>query len=63
MRGEKVDERFYGKRNILKDWWWTHKTYEFELPIKFKNLISLKIDPSKRMADIRDENNNWTNKE
>lgn len=59
MRGEKVDERFYGKRNILKDWWWTHKNYEFEIPLKFKNIISITIDPSKRMADINDIDNVW----
>jgi hypothetical protein len=59
MRGEKVNESFYGKRTILKDWWWTHKTYEFELPLKFKNIVSIKIDPSKRIADVNSEDNEW----
>lgn len=59
MRGEKADESFYGNRTVLKDWWWTHKTYEFEIPLKFKNIISVKIDPSGRMADVKADNNIW----
>jgi aminopeptidase N len=63
MRGEKSKESYYGERTLLKDWWWTHKTYEFEIPIKFKNLVSIKIDPSKRMADVNDKDNTWNNPE
>jgi aminopeptidase N len=59
MRGEKADESFYGGRTVLKDWWWTHKTYEFEIPFKYKNIVSVKIDPSGRMADIKADNNKW----
>jgi hypothetical protein len=59
MRGEKPDEGYYGARTILKDWWWTHKTYEFNIPIKMKDIIKVTIDPSTRMADVDVKNNLW----
>jgi hypothetical protein len=62
MRGEKPDEGQYGERTVLKDWWWTHATYEFEIPIKFKNITKITIDPSTRMADVDIQNNSWNNK-
>jgi hypothetical protein len=62
MRGEKADEGYYGPRTVLKDWWWTHKTYEFSLPFKSKDIIKITIDPSFRMADINVKDNVWEGK-
>jgi hypothetical protein len=59
MRGEKADEGFFGKRTILKDWSWTHKNYEFKLPIRFKNIVKISIDPTTRLADVDEKNNSW----
>lgn len=59
MRGAKTNENMYLEYNVMPDWRWTHKTYELELPIKQKNIISMEIDPSGRMADINRKNNTY----
>lgn len=62
MRGAKPDEGKYAKREVLKDWNWTHRTYELEVPFKNKDIVKVTIDPSGRMADIQSENNIFTPK-
>ncbi len=56
MRGEKT---FPAKSNVKveADWPWTHRTYEFDIKIPIKDLESVLIDPSRRMADIVPNNN------
>ena len=41
---------------------WVDTTYEFDLPVKRKNVVKIEIDPSHRMADINLENNTWEQK-
>lgn len=58
MRGEKANEGFYMDYKVAeKDWYWTHKTYELEIPIKLKKITKVTIDPSTRIADIDKDNN------
>ena len=55
MRGAKTSEN--GESYIvLKDWYWTHPTYEASIEGKVK---SVEIDPSGRMADMDLENNTY----
>ena len=58
MRGEKpaVDGQ---KRTLVKDWPWTHPTYEIVLDKKLKKITKIEIDPSKRMADANADDNVW----
>ena len=53
MRGSKIE----GVAKALPAWPWTHPTYEFTLDLSTKDLESLEIDPSQRMADINRNNN------
>ncbi len=60
MRGEKTgDVLTEMETNIEKDWTVLQKEYEFIIPSKFKNIMSVAIDPSNRMADINRENNTY----
>ena len=54
MRGEKKNETDK-KRTILEDWSWTHPEYEFT--VQGKEVKSITIDKTSRMADV-DKNNN-----
>lgn len=56
MRGEKAPENNL-ERVVLKDWPWTNPSYEFEMDIRFKDIQSIQIDPSARMADVKLDNN------
>ena len=57
MRGEKGVDLWEGKINQLTDWPWTHPTYEFEIPVKAAQIVSVEIDPSQRLADVNPKNN------
>ena len=61
MRGEKPVENSI-ERTLLPDHRWVDTTYEFDLPVKRKNVVKIEIDPSHRMADINLENNTWEQK-
>jgi hypothetical protein len=57
MRGAKPNEQLYSHYTILPDWYWTHKNYTFVINLPMKNIKSIQIDPTQRMADIKRENN------
>lgn len=57
MRGAKANENKDTKWTLLTDWPWTHPTYKLSVPKKSSEIVSLEIDPSKRMADIERNNN------
>ncbi|MFQ5446136.1 MAG: M1 family metallopeptidase [Saprospiraceae bacterium] len=59
MRGAKPPEKPDMKYTVLKDWGWTIPTYEFLLDAKFKDIVSVEIDPSQRMAGVVRSNNLW----
>ncbi len=60
MRGEKPKEN--KKWEVENDWAWTHPTYTLTIPVKFKDIKKIEIDPSGRMADINPKDNVWTEK-
>ncbi|MCP3927883.1 MAG: M1 family metallopeptidase [Bacteroidetes bacterium] len=56
MRGAKEREFREHKYFIEKDWPWTHTEYEFFLSGKLKDIKSIEIDRTKRIADTNKEN-------
>lgn len=61
MRGEKTSD-LGDKIEVMEDWPWTHPKYELVIPMKFKKIKKVEIDPSIRMADVQRNNNTWKNK-
>ena len=59
MFGNKPAENSYYPWKFLPAWDWTNKSYIFKLPVKRNQIKSIEIDPSKRLADIKQSNNNW----
>jgi hypothetical protein len=61
MRGEKTSDT--GEEiKVAKDWPWTNPTYELVIPMKFKKIRKVEIDPSIRMADVKRGDNTWEKK-
>lgn len=61
MRGEKTSD-LGDEIKVAEDWPWTHPTYELVIPMKFKKIKKVEIDPSIRMADVQRNNNGWEKK-
>ncbi len=59
MRGEKNEETCFNNFKIMSDWAWTDPTYQLKIDQDEKDIISIEIDSSKRMADINRFNNIW----
>lgn len=57
MRGAKPDSEKYDLYSIEEDWPWTYPAYILELPIGFKEIESIIIDPLERTADVDRDNN------
>ncbi|WP_425639172.1 M1 family metallopeptidase [Algoriphagus yeomjeoni] len=57
MRGEKAQEDGSPTRVISEDWPWTNLTKTITVNKKSDLIKSIEIDPSKRLADIAQENN------
>ena len=57
MRSAKTVDPLYGKMEVRADWPWTFPQYELEVPIKWNEIETIEIDPSKRMADINRKDN------
>ncbi|SEF65738.1 M1 family metallopeptidase [Algoriphagus boritolerans] len=57
MRGEKVQEEGMPSRIHTEAWPWTNLTKTLVLTKEFSMIKSVEIDPSKRMADVQEENN------
>ena len=62
MRGRKEAEPGDMQWHEAKAWAWTNPTYSLTLPFSLKEVVSISIDPSERMADIQRENNIFTPK-
>ena len=56
MRGEKNFEN-YNLVDILPDWEWVNESYRLDIDITNKNIKSIIIDPSEKLADVNPENN------
>lgn len=57
MRGQKVAEAGATKRIHTEAWPWTNLTKSLVLTRSFDSIKSVEIDPSKRLADVAQENN------
>ena len=57
MRGEKIEESGNPKRVMTEPWPWTNPIKFILISKPFSQIVSVEIDPSKRMADINPENN------
>lgn len=57
MRGEKAPEAGAAHRVISQDWPWTNLTKTITINKNADSIKSIEIDPSKRLADINQENN------
>ncbi len=60
MRGSK-DEKAPGNATftVLPDWNWVNTTYQVDIPNPMEQIKSIQIDPSGRLADQLEENNQW----
>jgi hypothetical protein len=58
MRAEKPNN-YDMPRTTLADWPWTHPSYQFSIGTADRNVEAVRIDPSKRVADVRRSNNQW----
>jgi hypothetical protein len=47
------------KRTVLNDWAWVYPTYEFSISKNRTAIKKITIDPSKLMADIKQEDNSY----
>ena len=56
MRGEKNFAN-YNFVDILPDWEWVNESYRLDIDITNKNIKSIIIDPSEKLADMNTENN------
>ncbi|MDH5599103.1 MAG: M1 family aminopeptidase, partial [Cyclobacteriaceae bacterium] len=59
MRGSKKIENTDIPRVDMDNWPWTNETYTMELPFEIDSIESMEIDTSKRLADVKPENNMW----
>lgn len=57
MFGQKPDESAGVTRTVNKEWHWTHPEYQVETTRNIKDLKSIEIDPTMRMADLNKSNN------
>lgn len=57
MRGEKAQESFTPKRIHTETWPWTNLTKSLIISKPFGTIKSVEIDPTKRLADVQQENN------
>ncbi len=57
MRGEKLQDGDQAYEKAAADWPWTHSNYTLSIPVKSKKVVSVEIDPTKRMADTDESNN------
>ena len=60
MRGSKTEKAPNGKDyTLLPDWNWVNTTYVFAVPNSADQIQRVRIDPSGRLADQAEENNQW----
>ncbi len=63
MRGEKKEKMQNLRAIVKKDWPWTYPEYVMKINKSVKEITSIVIDPSERMADIDRKNNTYPNNE
>jgi hypothetical protein len=56
MYGEKPAENTI-PRTVHTEWKWTHPEYQFTTTRSIRDIKSIEIDPTHRLADIKIDNN------
>lgn len=59
MNFEKENPNPAMKRTVLSDWAWAYPTYEFSIPKNKNSIKKIIIDPSKLMADVKQDDNSY----
>ncbi|MBX2815217.1 MAG: M1 family metallopeptidase [Saprospiraceae bacterium] len=59
MRGAKKSDH-YGEVKVAESWPWTHQQYALEVPFPKSMIKAVRLDPSQRMADVKQKGNFWT---
>ena len=59
MSFEKENPNPVIKRTVLSDWAWAYPTYEFNISKDRTTIKKITIDPSKLMADVKQEDNSY----
>jgi len=60
MRGAKSENASDGSPfQVLPDWAWVNPIYAFEVPFPLDKVKSVSIDPTLRLADLHNEDNQW----
>jgi hypothetical protein len=59
MSFEKENPNSAIKRTVLIDWAWAYPTYEFNISKNMTSIKKITIDPSKLMADVKQEDNSY----
>ncbi len=63
MRGAKTKSKYTDYKVVSDDWPWTNPTFALCVDIPTKNIKSIEIDPSLRLADIDKSDNIFPRKE
>ena len=61
MRGNKSEDIIGESFQVLSDWPWVYQNYEFLVNFPISKIKEIIIDPSTRLADVDNRNNNWLN--
>ena len=59
MRGVKSEAMNGVTTKVEEDWPWVYPSYQLTLDLKLKDIEKIEIDPSKRMADVNQTNNQY----
>jgi len=59
MHGEKDNPYPQINRTVLKDWPWAFPSYDFTIDKPIESIKAVVIDPSRLMADVKQEDNVW----
>lgn len=59
MHGEKENPYPQINRAVLKDWPWAFPSYDFTINKPIESIKAVVIDPSRLMADVKQEDNVW----
>jgi Peptidase family M1 domain len=57
MRAHKKPDIKHDTYTILKGWDWTNNSYEVDTKLKASDIVTIEIDPTRRMADVNFSNN------
>lgn len=62
LRSMRANKReFPTAPELIEDWPWTHPEKVFVINTNISQIVSIEIDPSKRMGDIDQNNDQWIN--